>query len=160
MTNDSIPDDLMHYDEIMAEAMFGVVRTILSRVSEHGLLGAHHYLISFQIGAPGVQISDALRARFHNELTIVLQNKFENLVVDEDYFSVCLYFDGVPENIVIPYSAITRIIDPHAEFGMNFAASSMDDDGDDDNPMPDPDKPKKDTEKRGELVHLDQFRRK
>ena len=40
-------------------------------------------------------------------MTIVLQNKFWDLKVDVDHFSVGLSFNQIPSTLVIPYSAIT-----------------------------------------------------
>lgn len=170
MSDDLEYEDLMHYEELMAEAMYGVVRSILSRIIEHGLPGNHHYFINFKTTTPGVIISEHLRNRFPKDLSIVLQNQFKNLTLTDDSFSVQLIFEGTPQDLTIPLAAINNIFDPHAEFGMDFSGSRKRteapdvDDYDDDNQFePDVDKnASRDTtaEKRGELVYLDSFRRK
>ncbi len=55
-------------------------------------------------------------------MTIVLQNRFWDLTVDENRFSVGLSFNQVPSKLVIPYSAITRFQDPR--FSSNWASTS------------------------------------
>ena len=55
-------------------------------------------------------------------MTIVLQNKFWDLSVAEDHFSVGLSFNQIPAKLVIPFSAITAFVDPAVEFGLQFQA--------------------------------------
>lgn len=76
--NDTTPDSLIPYDEIVQEALRAVVGRVLGQVEDAGgvLPGAHHFYITFKTGAPGVTVPPELRARFPDEMTIVLQNKF------------------------------------------------------------------------------------
>ena len=67
-------------------------------------------------------MSPALRARYPKEMTIVMQEWFEDLAVMKDRFSVTLSFGGVPEPIVIPFEAIKTFVDPSVEFGLRFDA--------------------------------------
>ena len=76
------------------------------------LPGNHHFYITFKTGAPGVTIPPDLRARFPDEMTIVLQNKFWDLSVGETGFSVGLSFNQVPAKLVVPYAAVVRYPSP------------------------------------------------
>ncbi|OZA65598.1 MAG: hypothetical protein B7X78_04870, partial [Sphingomonadales bacterium 39-62-4] len=118
------PDSLIPYDEIVQEALRAVVGRVLGQVATTGgsLPGAHHFYITFKTGAPGVDIPQRLRERFPDEMTIVLQNKFWDLKVDVDHFSVGLSFNQIPSTLVIPYSAITAFVDPAVDFGLQFQA--------------------------------------
>ncbi|WP_068073680.1 SspB family protein [Novosphingobium lentum] len=122
--NDSAPDSLIPYDEIVQEALRAVVGRVLGQVEATGgtLPGSHHFYITFKTTAPGVDIPTRLRERFPDEMTIVLQNKFWDLRVDEDGFSVGLSFNQIPSKLVIPFSAITAFVDPAVDFGLQFQA--------------------------------------
>ena len=118
------------YGNLMHSAMRGLIKTVLAQVSEQGLPGAHHFFITFDTRELGVEIADWLRDRYPGEMTIVLQHWFENLIVDDDGFSITLNFGDSPEPLYIPYSAIKTFIDPSVEFGLRFEGSDEDEDED------------------------------
>ncbi|MFC4295737.1 SspB family protein [Novosphingobium tardum] len=122
--SDTAPDSLIPYDEIVQEALRAVVGRVLTQVERGGgeLPGAHHFYITFKTGAPGVSVPTHLRERFPDEMTIVLQNKFWDLGVGEDSFTVSLSFNQIPAKLVVPYSAITAFVDPAVDFGLQFQA--------------------------------------
>jgi hypothetical protein len=53
-------------------------------------------------------------------MTVVLQNKFWDLVVDDQGFEVGLTFSQVPTKLSIPFAAITAFVDPTVEFALHF----------------------------------------
>lgn len=116
MTGESTID----YEGLAQEAMRGVVRKVLARVAKSGLIGDHHFYISFETEAPGVTLSKRLREKYPREMTIVLQHRFWDLVVSEDRFEVKLTFDGIPERLVVPFSALKVFFDPSVRFGLQF----------------------------------------
>ncbi|MEQ1499535.1 MAG: ClpXP protease specificity-enhancing factor SspB [Novosphingobium sp.] len=122
-------DSLIPYDEIVQEALRAVVGRVLGQIETTGgdLPGAHHFYITFKTTAPGVNIPTHLKERFPDEMTIVLQNKFWELTVLEDQFSVGLSFGGVPSKLVVPFSAITAFVDPAVDFGLQFQAVGTED---------------------------------
>ena len=73
-----------------------------------------------------------LIAKFPDEMTIVLQNRFWDLKVAADHFSVGLSFNQTPSILTIPYAAITAFVDPSVDFGLQFQVS------DDDETQPEP----------------------
>lgn len=123
---DTAPDSLIPYDEIVQEALRAVVGRVLGQVEAGGgeLPGSHHFYITFKTGAQGVSIPNHLRERFPDEMTIVLQNKFWDLTVEEDQFSVGLTFNQVPAKLVVPFAAITAFVDPAVDFGLQFQAAA------------------------------------
>jgi hypothetical protein len=126
MTDDAL-DSLIPYDEIVQEALRAVVGRVLRAVEQAGgLPGDHHFYITFKTGAPGVAIPNHLKERFPDEMTIVLQNKYWDLAVDEDGFRVGLSFNQIPAKLQIPYSAITAFVDPAVDFGLQFQAAVSD----------------------------------
>ena len=124
--NDSGPDSLIPYDEIVQEALRAVVGRVLGEVVASGgvLPGDHHFYITFKTGAPGVAIPPHLKERFPDEMTIVLQNKFWDLGVDDSSFTVGLSFNQIPTKLVIPFAAITAFVDPAVDFGLQFQAAA------------------------------------
>jgi hypothetical protein len=112
-------EDKISYDVLASEALRGIIRTVLSRVQKRGLPGEHHFYITFDTGAAGAILSKRLKAQYPEEMMIVLQHKFWDLLVYDDRFEVKLSFNGVPERLVIPFSAIKSFFDPSAQFGFN-----------------------------------------
>lgn len=121
MSEDS-PDSLIPYDEIVQEALRAVVGRVLAEVVEGGghLPGRHHFYITFKTQAPGVDIPRHLTERYPDEMTIVLENRFWDLTVGDDYFSVGLSFNQIGSILTIPFAAITAFVDPSVEFGLQF----------------------------------------
>ena len=113
-------EDLMRYDLLAQDALRGVVRSALAQVVVSGLPGDHHLFIALDTRHPKVQISDRLRQKYPEEITIVLQHQFWNLEVRESEFSVELTFDNVLEKLVVPYTAIKGFFDPAVQFGLQF----------------------------------------
>lgn len=126
--SDETPDSLIPYDEIVQEALRAVVGRVLGEIQSGGseLPGSHHFYITFKTGAAGVSIPSHLRERFPDEMTIVLQNKFWELEVRDDGFSVGLSFNQIPAKLSVPFAAITAFVDPAVDFGLQFQAAESD----------------------------------
>jgi len=113
-------EDLIGYNERARNALLSMVREVLLEVAQKGLQGAHHFYITYDTQAPGVVMSDYLRESHPDDITIVLQNQFEDLAVYDDNFTVRLSFNHRPETLIVPFQAITRFYDPGVSFGMSF----------------------------------------
>jgi len=98
---------VLRYDRMVEDALKGVLRAALKASEKDGLPGDHHFYITFRTGHPGVSIADYLRARYPNEMTIVIQHQYWGLEVDEHKFAVTLSFNRVNERLVIPFAAVT-----------------------------------------------------
>jgi hypothetical protein len=112
--------DILRYDLMVQEALKGVVRKILTEAGRDGLPGDHHFYVTFRTGAPGVRLSQRLRDKHPDEMTIVLQHQFWDLNVGEHAFEVGLSFSGVPERLLVPFDALTTFFDPSVQFGLKF----------------------------------------
>ena len=110
----------LRYDVMVEAALRGVMRDALTHVIEHGLPGAHHFYLTFRTGHPGVQIDSSIRARFPEEMTIVLQHQFWDLSVQEHGFAVTLSFANTRQRLVVPFAAVTAFNDPSVNFGLQF----------------------------------------
>ena len=115
--------DHIRYDVLARDALRGVLRRVLTDAAEHGLPGDHHFFITFLSTADGVKLSPRLLAQYPEEMTIILQHQFWDLVVTEDRFEVGLSFGGIPERLVVPFAAIKSFLDPSVQFGLQFEPS-------------------------------------
>ncbi|WP_232630067.1 SspB family protein [Methylobacterium sp. Leaf118] len=113
-------EDLIRYDLLVQDALRGVVRKVLTDAAREGLSGEHHFYVSFRTEAPGVRMSQRLREKYPQEMTIVLQHQFWDLGVTEHSFEVGLSFSGVPERLLIPFDALSGFFDPSVQFGLKF----------------------------------------
>lgn len=116
-------DDLIRYDLLVQDALRGVVRKVLTDAAREGLMGEHHFYVSFRTEAPGVRMSQALREKYPQDMTIVLQHQFWDLNVTEHAFEVGLSFSGVPERLLVPFEALSGFFDPSVQFGLKFDLS-------------------------------------
>ncbi|MDD9878402.1 MAG: ClpXP protease specificity-enhancing factor SspB [Magnetovibrio sp.] len=121
-------NDPLRYDVWIEEALRRVIERALALAADEGLPGDHHFYITFKTGADGVDVPSYLRAEHPDEMTIVLQHQYESLLVEHDRFAVTLRFKGKPEQLVIPYSAITSFADPSVNFGLQLKTVSLDED--------------------------------
>ena len=146
------------YGNLMHRAMRGLIQTVLTDIGANGLPGEHHFFITFDTRHPDVNIADWLHARYPEEMTVVIQHWFDNLVVTDEGFSITLNFGDNPEPLVIPFDAVRTFVDPSVEFGLRFESHAEEDDEDEDgvdSPVdPPPSKPN-----GAEVVSLDKFRK-
>ncbi|WP_431322606.1 SspB family protein [Rhizobium sp. YTU87027] len=121
--------DHIRYDILAQDALRGVIRKVLSEVAATGRLpGEHHFFITFLTGAPGVRISQHLKAKYPEQMTIVIQHQFWELKVTETSFEIGLSFSDVPEKLFIPFNAIRGFYDPSVNFELEFDVPLADSD--------------------------------
>ena len=123
-------NDLIRYDLRVQDALRGVIRKVIAEAARDGLPGEHHFQLSFRTDAPGVVLSAAMRRKFSQEMTIILQHQYRDLSVTDQVVEVVLFFNNVPERLVIPLTAITGFFDPSVDFGLRFEVRT------DSEPMP------------------------
>lgn len=155
------------YDRIVQSHLRRVVRDALLITLKQGLPGEHHFYITFRTDHPRVLIPDYLKRRYQDDMTIVLQHRFFNLRVGEDQFQVELTFDNVPEDLTIPFEAITVFNDPAANFLLRFEPDFKRGDEQADGlaelalgPPDDNNDPSPPDGKGGKVVRLDMFRKR
>jgi uncharacterized protein len=113
-------NDRFHYDALVDDALRSVVRRVLRQVADKGLPGSHHFYISFRSTDPGVQLPDYLRAKYPEEMTIVLQHQYWDLVINDEFFEVTVSFNKQQERIKVPFGALSAFVDPSVRFGLQF----------------------------------------
>ena len=113
--------DHIRYDILAQDALRGVIRKVLAEVAATGRLpGDHHFFITFLTGAPGVRISQHLKSKYPEQMTIVVQHQFWDLKVSDTQFEIGLSFSDTPERLVIPFNAIRGFYDPSVNFELEF----------------------------------------
>ncbi len=116
-----MPVDHIRYDLLTQQALRAVVRRVLADVAKTGALpGEHHFYVTFDTRHPGVKLSTRMREQYPEEMTIVLQHQFWDLVVSDTHFEVALSFNGVSEKLYVPFDAIKGFFDPSVQFGLQF----------------------------------------
>jgi hypothetical protein len=164
--------DFIGYQALTDAALRGVVRDALRRIEKQGLIGSHHFYLTFKTHFPGVEIPDFLREQYPDEMTVILQHQFWGLKVRDDRFEVALTFKKLPATLVIPFAALTAFLDPGVQFGLTFKSA-------DGEPRPAPaavpepvsepaaieeaepkDAPSEKPAAPGDVVSLDSFRKK
>src|ERR1700729_1144661 len=112
--------DLIRYDLLVQDALRSVVRKVLADTARKGLVGDHHFNIAFKTQAPGVVAPPVVKQRFPDEMSIILQHEFWDLVVSQDPFEVSLNFSRKPERLIVPFDSITGFTDPSVPFGFKL----------------------------------------
>jgi hypothetical protein len=165
--------DYIGYRALTDAALRSVVREALKRVEKQGLIGAHHFRLTFKTHFPGVEIPDFLLEQYPEEMTIILQHQFWGLKVRENHFEVTLSFKKVPATLALPFAALTAFFDPGVQFGLQFQPEASEDGKEGAAPLaptalPTPDKTEHSDDSKpaekpaapAEVVSLDSFRKK
>jgi uncharacterized protein len=154
--------DLFDYPQMVQAALRGVVREALTRTAREGLRGAHHFYVSFRTDVSGVVLPDYILDKYPEEMTIVLQHQFWGLEVGDKEFSVTVSFQNRPEQLTIPFAAITSFADPSVKFGLQFELSAAEQRDPAALPakVPAEEPPKPPPRQAAEIVTLDKFRKK
>lgn len=169
--------ELLQYNRIVEDALRSVVRTSLEQVATYGLPGDHSLYVTFDTDFPEIDIPERLRAQYPEEMTVVLEHQFWDLNVTDDYFEVTLSFNRRRERLFVPFDAVTSFADPSVPFGLKFQVADEEEAhpaapppiAADQNAAPLSEEPDaapgeaagdEDEAARGEVVNLDQFRKK
>ncbi len=120
--------DQIRYDILAQDALRGVIRKVLSEVAAVGSPpGEHHFFITFLTGAPGVRISQFLKSKYPEQMTIVIQHQFWDMKVTETYFEIGLSFSDKPEKLTVPFNAVRGFYDPSVNFELEFDVATVED---------------------------------
>ena len=110
----------LNYEMLVEDSLRMVVRSALRITEMSGLPGETHFYIGFRTDFAGVVMDDRLRADHPETITIVVQHQFADLHVEDDQFTITLFFGGRPSTMTVPFAAITSFNDPSVGFGLQF----------------------------------------
>lgn len=106
----------MDYTPYIQVGFYKILQTLLTDLNA-GTYTSPLY-ITFLIRKSAVP--EFVKEKYPKEITIVLQNQFDNLKVDDKGFSVQLSFGGKLAYIAVPFEAVLNISDPENGFQLPF----------------------------------------
>lgn len=118
----------INYEHEINKAVLHIIKQVLQYTCANGLPGNHHFYIKIDTKCPGFNIEfcdnsgpdTALLSKYPNDITIVLQNAFQDLKVTDTHFSVVLNFHSAPRLVTVPFCCITTFHDAWAQFVTHF----------------------------------------
>lgn len=110
----------LDYGLLLRNASISVVKEILKQIRDEGLYKRQHIYVTFALNHPDVRISKLLRDEYDDEMTIVLQYEFWDLILDDYGFSVSLAFEHSDETIYVPFASMISVTDPSEDFSLEF----------------------------------------
>ena len=154
----------INYEDIIKDSLKNAIKKVLLDVSLKGLPGDHHFYISFITNFPGVKIAEWMMNDYPNEMTIVIQNWFENLHVDDKGFSIVLNFKNKPEKLTIPFESVLSFSDPSVSFSLQFEGSVSQNletimDTKENDPQPQLDKDESESEKDSNIIQFEKYKK-
>ncbi len=110
----------MNYQKILNKNLLLVLKDILTSIKDNGLEDGHQLYVSFLTQHTNVIIPERLKKRYKEEMTIIIQYEYYDLMINDNSFSISLSFNNILTNIEIPYDSVISIADPFANFGLKF----------------------------------------
>ena len=109
----------LDYNILIDKAMRDIVRLALKKVQK---INNENFCFLFTINTrnKNVVLPDYIKKQYPDEITIILQHQFSNLIVKNSSFSVDLSFAGKLEHIVIPFSSLIVFSDKLSGIELNF----------------------------------------
>ena len=111
---------LIDYNLHTINAMRNVVKSVLNNITDNTLPENHHFYITFNTNFKSVDIPINLKKKYPDEMTIVIENSFWELIVKDTFFSITLSFNNIKNNLIIPYGSLLVFSDPYANFHLKF----------------------------------------
>lgn len=106
------------YASFILQGYREIVRLILEDVAQNGLQDNSYFYITVDTSRKDVILPDFVRAKYPEQISLVLQHQFSNLKVGSTAFQVELSFGGVPTTLSIPYEALIVFADPAHDFAL------------------------------------------
>ncbi len=110
----------INYKKILKKNMLNVLKDILKEISKKGLANNNIIYITFLTNHKQVELPKWLKDKYPNDITIVIQYEYYNLVVDKNSFSLNLSFNNKRTDIVVGFDSVISFADPSANFGLKI----------------------------------------
>lgn len=110
--------DPFDFKNWLNNAFLDVIKKSIETLAGKGLVNNHHFYINFNTNHKFVVIENTLLQQYPKEITIVIQNQYSNVYVNEIGFGITLMFGGKPSAMFIPWSAINSFYNP--AIGLNL----------------------------------------
>ena len=111
---------MINYQKILNKNMINVLKDILINIRDNGLFNNNHLYITFLTKHKKVDIPDWIQKKYPNEMTIVIQYEYYDIIVNRNDFLITLSFNGIKVELKIHYESIISFADPSANFGLKL----------------------------------------
>ena len=108
------------YGKRINNAILNVVREILKDLSKSKISSHHCFYITFKTKYEGVNIPEKFLKEYPEEMTIILQNQYWDLKVENKKFSVTLLFNKRKEVLEVPFDSVVKFYDPFVKFSIQL----------------------------------------
>ena len=108
------------YGKRINKAILNVIKEILKDLSKSKISSHHCFYITFRTESKDAIVPKKFLDEYPSEMTVVLQNQYWNLKVNDKKFSVTLLFNKVKENLEIPFDSIVKFYDPFVKFSIQL----------------------------------------
>ena len=109
---------MIEYQKILNKNMKNVLKDILKNIRDNGLINNNHLYITFYTNYKNNDLPDWIKKKYPEEMTIVIQYEYYDLVLNNYDFSITLSFSNIRSNLKINYDSIISFADPSANFGL------------------------------------------
>ena len=110
----------INYQKILKKNMLNLLKDILKEISKNGLTNNNLIYITFLTNHKEVELPKWLKDKYPNDITIVIQYEYYNLVVDKNSFSLNLSFNNKRSNLIVGFDSVISFADPSANFGLKI----------------------------------------
>lgn len=108
------------HQKFLNECMLDFIKKVLTKIISDNIQRNQIVYISYRTNHPEVLLPYKVKERYLKEITIVIQHQFEDLIITEKGISVTVSFDGIKENIYIPFDSITNFADPNNGYNLKL----------------------------------------
>ena len=108
------------YHDILNKNMINVFKEIIKTIEKNGLSNEQLLYITFNTNDSNVSLPKWLKEKYPNEMTIVIQYEYYNLVVKENFFNIGLSFNNIKTKLKISFDSIVSFADPSSNFGLKL----------------------------------------
>ncbi len=115
-----IEKKFLDYNLILKKNLLNVVKYALNQASDYGLSDGHHFYITFNTEYKNNSLPSYLIEEYPENMTIVLENEFWDLKIENEYFLVSLKFRGKIEKLKIMLDSLISFVDPSVSFKLNL----------------------------------------
>ena len=117
---------MINYEKILNKNLTNVLKDILNIIKDNSTADPQLY-ITINTRKNSVIIPEWVNKKYPGNITIVIEHEFENLKVDDDFFSLTLSFNNIKTNIVVGFDAIISFADPSKNFGLQLINKNLKD---------------------------------
>ena len=148
-------NSVINYHKLVTDAYLDVIKKALAVAAADPVPGKFCFEITIDTTDFEVSVPPWLRDQFPNNITVIINQQYENLEVHDSYFAVTLFFNGTPVRMDVPFKSVLFFHDAIHGFKTMFSGTSEEVN------IKDPlaEKPEGTETKQDNVVSIDDFRK-